>query len=332
MDLLGPEALVFTATAVLALLLLAFVTMFRRDPDASEEPVPRLLGPLSKPVGALLPTTAAGREEVRKDLLRAGHYEPVALDNFLALRSLLTYGPLLAGLIPAVLTVGNIAFGFFIVGIFGGLLGYIVPRVILAVQAENRQEAVRRGLPMLMDTLGLNLSTGSSLPEALAASGEAIDRGYPELGHEVRVVVSHSRLRGLTHALDAWKERMPIPELGSLVFLLTQSDRMGTDVTKGLWELSSSLQVNSRQRAEAAANRTSFYMVFPTVLCLMVAAGLLLAGPGIAQLAESKQELDKVLQDAQGQRELIERGMKGYTYPRSPDQPAPVPEPAPPGN
>ncbi|HUR54068.1 MAG TPA: hypothetical protein VMZ71_08045 [Gemmataceae bacterium] len=86
MELLGPEALVFTAVTVIALLLLAFVTMFRRDPDTSQEPVPRLLGPMTKPVGALLPM-AAGRDSIQKDLLRAGHYEPVALDNFLALRS-----------------------------------------------------------------------------------------------------------------------------------------------------------------------------------------------------------------------------------------------------
>jgi tight adherence protein C len=331
MELLGPEALAFTATAVLALLLLAFVTMFRRDPDADQEPVPRLLGPLTKPVGALLPMTAQGREETRKDLLRAGYYEPVALDNFNALRSLLTFGPLLAGLIPAVLTVGNVAFGFFVVGVMGGLIGYLTPRVILAIQAENRQEAVRRGLPMLMDTLALNVSTGASLPEALEASGQALERGYPELGREVKVVTAHSRLRGLTHALEAWKERLPIPELASLVYLLTQSDRMGTDVTKGLWELSSSLQVNSRQRAEAAANRTSFYMVFPTVLCLTVAAGLLLAGPGIVQLAESKQELDRTIQQAEQQRQVIDRGRDGR-YPTQTEVPvttAPQPEPPP---
>lgn len=329
MDLLGPEALVFTATAVFALLMLAFITLFRLDPDPSDEPIPRVLGPFTKLVGALLPTTRSALDETRKDLLRAGHYAPNALDNFLAIRSLLTFIPLLAGLIPALLTTGNVAFGFFVVGIFGGIIGYVTPRAILAVQAENRQEAVRRGLPMLMDTLALNVSTGASLPEALAASGQAIERGYPELGHEVRVVVAHSRLRGLTHALEAWKDRMPIPELASLVFLLTQSDRMGTDVTAGLWELSSSLRVNARQRAEAAANRTSFYMVFPTVLCLTVAAGLLLAGPGIAQLAESKQELDKTLKEAQDQKQEIERGRDGRYGIQTPVA-VPVPPVAPP--
>ena len=50
-----------------------------------------------------------------------------------------------------------------------------------------------------------------------------------------------------------WRRRQPIPELGSLVFLLSQAVRLGSDITRGLWELSASLQVTARQRAEAAA-------------------------------------------------------------------------------
>ena len=325
MEDLAPLALVFTATAIIALLLLAFVTMFRRDPSTSHDPVPRLLGPLTGPVGSLLPVTASGKETLRKDLLRAGHFEPVALPNFLAVRSLLTYIPLLAGLIPSLLTDGNVSIGFFIVGVVGGILGFAVPRVILSIQADEREEAVRRGLPMLMDTLGLNLSTGASLPEALATSGAALERGYPEVSHEVRVVSAHAKMRGLAYALDAWKARMPIPELGSLVFLLAQSDRMGTDATKGLWELSSSLQVNARQRAEAAANRTSFYMIFPTVLCLMVAAGLLLAGPGVAQLMESQKEMNNILKEAEDQKSLILKGQKGLSLGGPPAEVTPPP-------
>jgi pilus assembly protein TadC len=314
MENLAPLALVFTTTAIVALLLLSFVTMFQRDTSRTLKPASRVLGPLTGPVGALLPISGEAKENIRKDLLRAGHLEPAAPQNFLAVRSLLTYIPLLAGLIPAVLLEGNIAIGFFIVGIVGGVLGFAVPRVILSMQADERQEAVRRGLPMLMDTLGLNLSTGASLPEALETSGAALQRGHPALSEEVRVVTAHSRMRGLAHALDSWKKRMPLPELGSLVFLLSQSDRMGTDATKGLWELSSSMQVNSRQRAEAAANRTSFYMIFPTVLCLMVAAALLMVGPGVAQLMESQKEMNTIMQESEQQRKVIEKGQKLSDY------------------
>jgi tight adherence protein C len=277
-----------------------------REEDPSVEPVARVFGPFTEIIAGFLPTTAHGREVLQKDLWRAGFLEPVALVNFLAVRSVMTYLPLLAGEIGAVLTDGRTAIWFFITGLVGGLLGFALPRLILLTMASRRTEAIRRGLPMLMDTMGLMLSTGASLTAALSRAGEAIRRGNPELAHEVRVVVAHAPMRSLSHALDRWKDRQPIPELGSFVYLLSQSDRLGTDITRGLWELSSSLQINARQRAEAAANRANFFMIFPTVLCLLVAAGLILAGPGIVRLFDAKREIDGMIERAKESKKLIE--------------------------
>ena len=300
--------LFFTVTAALAFLGLSALTVFRRDEDdTEEEPAPRVFGPLTPIIAGFLPVSAAARLAIQKDLLRAGFFEPVAFVNFLAIRSIATYFPLLTCLIFAVLVPVPLATVFFVTGIVLGLLGYAIPRLILSSMANQRSEAIRRGLPMLMDTLGLTLSTGASLPAGLSRSGEAIQRGNPELSREVRVVVAHGRMRSLGHALDRWKDRQPIPELGSFVYLLGQSDRLGTDITRGLWELSSSLQVNSRQRAEAAANRANFYLIFPTVLCLLTAAGLILAGPGIVRLMDSKRETDEILRQAREQETLIKQ-------------------------
>lgn len=304
-------ALIFTVTAAVAFLLLASLTLFRREDETGTEPTPRVFGPATPVIAGLLPSSESGRDAIQRDLLRAGYFEPVALVNFLAVRSVMTYLPLLAGLIGAAITSGPVSVAFFLTGVVGGLLGWAVPRVILSVQADRRTDEIRRGLPMLMDTLALSLSTGASLPAALASSGEAIRRGYPELAREVRVVTAHARLRSLSHALDKWKDRQPIPELGSLVFLLGQADRHGTDVTRGLWELSSSLQVNARQRAEAAANRANFYMIFPTVLCLMIAAGLILAGPGLVQLMESNKQVEQIVEKQNRENErLIKESLK----------------------
>lgn len=301
-------ALIFTATSAVAFLLMTAVNLWNREEEtADEEPAPRVFGPLTPVVAGLLPQSVAGRDALRRTLLRAGYYEPVAAVNFQAGRSVLTYLPLVAGEVGAVLTDGPLSVVFFLVGLVTGVLGYAVPRLILAVQAERRTEHVRRGLPMLMDTMGLTLSTGASLPAAFASSGAAIRRGHPELAHEVRVVSAHAPMRSLSHALEQWKDRQPIPELGSLVFLLSQADRFGTDITGGLWELSTSLQINAKQRAEAAANKANFYMVFPTVLCLLIAAGLMLAGPGLVQLVESNRQVEGYIQQARAEEEKLKK-------------------------
>ncbi len=308
MDELAALGLIFLVTAAVAFLGLAALTVFRREEDETTlEPVPRVFGPFTPIIAGFLPTSAAGRLAIQKDLLRAGFLEPVALENFLAIRSLTTFVPLLAGLIGAALVPGPLMFAYFLLGLVLGILGYALPRLVLTSMANRRTEIIRRGLPMLMDTMGLALSTGTSLPSALARSGDAIRRGNPELSREVRVVLAHAQMRSLSHALDRWKDRQPIPELGSFVYLIGQSDRLGSDATRGLWELSSSLQVNARQRAEAAANRANFYMIFPTVLCLLVAAGLILVGPGIVRLMDEKAIVDREIQKAKDSESLIKQ-------------------------
>ena len=235
---------------------------------------------------------------------------------------MITYLPLVAGLAASVLTDGPVSLAYLLFAVVTGVLGYAVPRVALSVAADARSDRIRRGLPMLMDTLGLTLSTGATLPAALAASGEAVRRGYPELAHEVRVVLAQAELRSLSDALERWRRRQPIPELGSLVFLLSQADRLGADITRGLWELSASLQVTARQRAEAAANRANFYMMFPTVLCLLIAAALVIAGPGVVQVIESNRQVDRYIDEAEAQQRKLEAenktGRPGTPAPAAP--------------
>jgi len=142
--------------------------------------------------------------------------------------------------------------------------------------------------------------------------------------------VAQAPLHSVSYALDQLRLRQPIPELGSLVFLLSQGDRLGTDITKGLWELSTSLQVTARQRAEAAANRSNFYMLFPTVLCLLLAAGLAIIGPGVVQLIDSNREVDRILDQAKEQEkklrdEVEQNARKGGNRPQPKAQP-PRPE------
>jgi len=225
---------------------------------------------------------------------------------------------------------GPIGAIFVITGFVCAALGFALPRLILNIQANARTEEIRRGLPTFMDILGLTLSTGAALPAAMLAAAHSVRRGYPALAHEFRVVVAQAPLHSVSYALDQLRLRQPIPELGSLVFLLSQGDRLGTDITKGLWELSTSLQVTARQRAEAAANRSNFYMLFPTVLCLLLAAGLAIIGPGVVQLIDSNREVDRILDQAKEQEkklrdEVEQNARKGGNRPQPKAQP-PRPE------
>src|SRR5688572_18268454 len=91
-------ALIVFATVFTAL---ALTALFRRaeDDPLTEEPARRMFGPLTPAVAGMVPATRAGRQELQQELWLAGYYQPAAVDNFLATRSLLTVLPFLAGLI-----------------------------------------------------------------------------------------------------------------------------------------------------------------------------------------------------------------------------------------
>src|SRR5205807_1930240 len=134
-----------------------------------------------------------------------GYYQPAALENFLSLRNLLTVVPLLGGLFfawqgPDKWLVATAAGGFSL-----AILGYAVTRVVLKSEGKARADRLRAGLPVLMDTMALCLSSGGALKDSLCRAGESIRRGYPDLAQEVKVVCRHAELRSLEHALGQWK-------------------------------------------------------------------------------------------------------------------------------
>jgi tight adherence protein C len=291
-------ALIAVVVTVFALATMALLQAFSRNDELSEEPAKRNFGKLTPAFAGMMPSSAEGRQRLQHDLWLAGHYEPAALENFLANRSLLTVIPLIAGLAAAAFLAPtfNAVLVFAGIGLLFAILGFALPTLILRSEGKQRAEAIRRGIPMYMDALGLCLSTGNGLPDSFLRSGEAIRRGYPDLDQEVRVTHRHAQLRSMEHALDHWRKRIPLPEVGSLVFLLSQSDRLGTDVTRGLWELSSSYRVSARQNAETAANKVSFWMLFPTVLCLLSAAGIILVGPSLVEGSKEVQKAQDAIQ------------------------------------
>ena len=323
--------LVFALTTMAALAVFAVLNRGTSDDATSEEPARRMFGPLTPAVAGMVPATAGGQRSVQQDLWLAGYYQPAALGNFYALRSILVVVPLALGLATVLLAPDpRMALYCGIAAAASALLGFVVPRVMLASEAKSRGERLRRGVPMFMDTLGLCLSTGTGLPDSFRRSGDAIVRGYPDLSQDVRIVHRQANLRSMEHALDQWRKRTPLPEVGSLCFLLAQSDRLGTDVSRGLWELSSSYRVNTRQRAEASANRTNFYLLFPTVFCLLMAATIILVGPGFLKMADESQKIVQEVERAKANADDVKTSLQqSATKPPPAVLAPPVSEPLP---
>ena len=315
-------ALIFAVVTTLALVAFQLLRGTADDPDTAE-PARAILGGATAGVGGIVPSSASGKQKIQQDLWLAGYYQPVALDNFLAVRALLVLTPIFMAIGIAAVAVGvpwsqgrlqtaldadgRTVLMCLAGGLVCAILGYAIPRVILASEAKARGEKLRRGVPTLMDTLGLCLSTGAGLKESFERSGDAIRRGHPDLAHDVRIVHRQAELRSMEHALDQWRKRTPLPEVRSLCFLLAQSDRLGTDASRGLHELSASYRVDTRQRAEASANRTNFYLLFPTVFCLLMAAGIILVGPSVVKIDNNRKRILEDIERASQQSKDVDK-------------------------
>ena len=101
---------------------------------------------------------------------------------------------------------------------------------------------------------------------------------------------------------------------------------VGTDIGSALLEFSSSFRTTLRQRADAPANKARVWMAFPTVLCLWVAAAIVLVVPIYFYFWHRRNDVYEIFQlRAEKLRKERERREKAF---ETGPQAMPVPEAA----
>ena len=218
-------------------------------------------------------------QELQKVLRTAGYDHPLALEQFRTIRFLLVLLCLgvtgLLGVIvpdPQLLTV-------LVGGLIALILVFSLPRLIIEMQAKARGHAIARGLPLAMDLMAVSLQAGLDPVHSAGKVSTSLRRAYPELSEEFRRVFQIAQLHSMQKGWDQLADRVPSDAIRNLCSIMKQSERVGSDAASALLEYASSYRLQARQRAEAQANRTSFWMLFPTITCLFVAAAIVLIGP-----------------------------------------------------
>ncbi|MFO0928831.1 MAG: type II secretion system F family protein [Gemmataceae bacterium] len=253
------------------------VLAMRAAPPARRDLPPT--DPLAPGLAAALPAMSGTRKELQQHLWTAGFYRPGALTEYLAFRAVLFLGPLIAtGLLALLVPAGRVA-AVLIGGLLVSGLGFSLPRLVLNGLATARARRLVRALPVAMDILGLCLTAGQNLLGSLEQTSRELAGPYPDLSTELQIVQQQARMASLEQALLQWADRLDVPEVRTLAMLLVQSDKLGTDMVNTLLEVADSQRIHLRQKAEAQANRSNFWMLFPSVFCLWIASAILLVGP-----------------------------------------------------
>jgi len=289
-----PENLQFVlfGAAITCGLFPLFLLLLRRPRPMTEEELDRnepAFGGWTEPLAAQFPQSYSSQAEVQKLLMGAGFYHPTALLEYRAARVALTLAPLfLAGAFVLILPRER-SFTVLIVGLLAAVLGFSIPRVYLDLKRRQRGRAISRGLPLAIDLLTLCLSAGQNLLAAFYQVSRELRVSHPVLSQELAITARQAELHSLDVAVRQWAERCQVPEVSNLSSLLVQSERLGSDTSATLTELSNNFRTTARQRAEAHANRVSFWMLFPSVFCFWVAAAIILIGPAYLEFFEYRQ-------------------------------------------
>jgi tight adherence protein C len=244
------------------------------------------LGPVAEALARGLPTPETTRTELQRDLWAAGYYHANALTRYLALRTALTLLPIIGALVLCLLVQPELIARVLVGGIILAALGFSLPRAYIVLRGRMRARAIERGLPQAVDMLTLCLTAGMNVPQALYRVSQELRGPYPVLADEFLLAAQQAELRNLGFAMQQFAERTQVAEVQNLAVVLSQAERLGTDIAGGLLEYASSMRTALRQQADGIANRASFWLLFPSVLCLFIPAVIILVGPAVLELRE----------------------------------------------
>lgn len=231
----------------------------------------------------LLPKSNAEVSVTQQRLIRAGYRSESAVKTLFGTKVLV---PLVLCFLATVSGVAS--HSPFIVYAMALGLGFLAPDFWLGRRITARQNAVRRGLPDVLDLLVICIEAGQSLDQATIRTAEELRAALPAITDELGVVVLEQRAgRART---DAWKhfaERTGVDSVRNMVSVLVQSEQFGTSASKALRIHSDTLRTQRRQKVEEQAAKTTIKLVFPLVFFIFPSLFLVTLGPAILIIMEN---------------------------------------------
>ncbi len=225
----------------------------------------KLLGAVS---AYFVPVGDASVSAVRKNLHRAGFFQPSALARYYLIRVTL------ALLFPAVFLIADQILVFdmdtsryltFLLG--SSIAGLMAPSFFISKRIKALQQQCREGFPDFMDLMVVCAEAGISIDQAIARVSQELTPTFPYLGVCLHMATLELRAgRPLTDAFNTLAERMGIEEAHNLGSLLQQSEELGTSMSDALRVYSDEMRDKRMSRAEEKAAALPAKMTLPLTM------------------------------------------------------------------
>ncbi len=242
---------------------------------------------IAEPINRLLPPSAAEAKKLQKQLMHAGFRSQNAplIYRTIQLISLVTFPAAVAFLCALMTRPAKNAFVWIVVAF---VVGFFLPRYVLARIIKARQLRVRWGLADALDLMVISIEAGLGLNAAMVKVSTELKGVHPEVSEEFELANLEIRVgRERDEALRNLAERTGVDDLKSLVAMLIQTDKFGTSIARAIRVFSDSLRTKRRQRAEQAAQKAAVKLLFPLACFLFPTLFIAILGPALLQLMDT---------------------------------------------
>lgn len=156
----------------------------------------------------------------------------------------------------------------------------MLPNMVLRMRRAKRLTEIQGHLPDAIDLIEISVSAGMGLDTAWNSVSDQIRDVCPTLADEMALTNLEIHLGAdRAAAMRNMVDRTGALEIGSLVSVLVQSQKLGTKVSDALRKFATSMREQRSARAEEAAEKMPVKLLFPLVLLIFPAVLIVLAGP-----------------------------------------------------
>lgn len=165
------------------------------------------------------------------------------------------------------------------------LIGLVVPEFMLKSAARKRREQILKGMPDMLDLLGVSVEAGLGFDAALQ---KVVEKFRGPLKDEFERTLQEINLgKPRREALRDMGERVNVDDLTTLLASIIQAEQLGVGIGNVLRIQSAQLRANRRMRAEEKAQQAPVKILIPLLLFIFPTILIVLLGPAVIQLMET---------------------------------------------
>ena len=148
--------------------------------------------------------------------------------------------------------------------------GLYLPGMIVGRRAGARAKAILNGFPDTLDLMLVCVEAGLGIDACFNRVGQEVHRSHPLLAEQFALVALELRAgRSREDALKGLVRRTGVPEIGSFVTLIIQSDKLGSSISQALKCYAIEMREGRKMRAEEKAHRLPVLISIPLVAFML---------------------------------------------------------------